>query len=305
MLERILLRIQRCIRAILLSNFVGISTKEVTRAFRYVTSYSKAFLPFFDRVLVMADSDAIKKAMQSNCRVRVFRNRHWLPFWQTKFIGFEPVTNISPAHAASLKNKNHGVGIILYPGFCVAAEAYAPLARSVADLGYHAAVTVPPLELSLTDVDLADHVVQHWGDQVHTWIIGGHSMGGVIAAAYARDQFQNHNKTTKIKGLILFASYLSSVFGFSADDLQRDGQVLATASCYGTLDGLATPEKIKQNQQQLPSSTLYIRIDGGNHSQFYYGTKLQKHDNPAAITREKQQEIAKQALLDFLHQISS
>ena len=56
----------------------------------------------------------------------------------------------------------------------------------------------------------------------------------------------------------------------------------------------------------LPNNTQFVEIDGGNNTQFGWygdGKELQKGDNPASITRERQQAIVVKTTTDFLGQI--
>ena len=70
-------------------------------------------------------------------------------------------------------------------------------------------------------------------------------------------------------------------------------------SIYGTLDGLATTEKIAASRPQLPPTTEWVAIAGGNHAQFgWYGP--QSGDNPATISREEQQRQIVEATLRLL-----
>jgi len=84
------------------------------------------------------------------------------------------------------------------------------------------------------------------------------------------------------QGLVLWAAYPAS-----SDDLS--GYPLAATSIYGTLDGLATGDKIDASRPLLPSDTQWVPIEGGNHAQFgWYGP--QSGDNKATISQEVQQE---------------
>ncbi|MDJ0600167.1 MAG: alpha/beta hydrolase [Crocosphaera sp.] len=247
-------------------------TKDVNTVVRDITSYSKVYLPFFEEELATGDTDAVKNAMTSSDKVRVFYKRNC--FFRSLFIGFEPLTNpISK-------------GFILYPGAFVAPEAYSPLTHALADSGYYTAITTPPFDLSLTDVDLAEDVKRFWTEQVESWTLAGHSLGGVVAAAYANDHFRPEDK---LKGLVMLASYPSDSSRFLDGDVSDDPFIVN--SIYGTVDGLTTLDEIDEAKPLLPSTTQYVPIEGGNHTQFYYGNKLQKGDNPATISLEKQQQI--------------
>jgi hypothetical protein len=53
------------------------------------------------------------------------------------------------------------------------------------------------------------------------------------------------------------------------------------------------------NRSLLPVATRWVEIQGGNHSQFaHYGHQL--FDGEAVITREAQQRLARNALLQAL-----
>jgi len=59
----------------------------------------------------------------------------------------------------------------------------------------------------------------------------------------------------------------------------------------------------------LPSDTTYVRIEGGNHTQFgWYDTSpslIQEGDDFADITREAQQAIIIGETVDFLSQFTN
>jgi len=68
---------------------------------------------------------------------------------------------------------------------------------------------------------------------------------------------------------------------------------------YGTRDTVADVAKVEATRHNLPAGARQIRIDGGNHSQFgYYG--FQPGDWPATISREAQQAVTLEVLLDLL-----
>ncbi len=165
-------------------------------------------------------------------------------------------------------------GLIFYPGGRVDPRAYAPPARAIAAQGYLVVIVPMPLNLAVLDAAAAAEVIAAY-PQIRRWAIGGHSLGGSMAANYAR---QNPNQ---VHGLLFWASYPAS-----GDDLSS--QALAVASIYATLDGLTTVADIEASRPLLPADTAWTEIQGGNHAQFgWYGP--QAGDNPAAISREAQQ----------------
>jgi len=169
-------------------------------------------------------------------------------------------------------------GLILYPGGRVDPRAYAPIAREIAQQGYLVVIVPMPLNLAVFGVGTAQEVIDAYPD-IQQWAIGGHSLGGAMAASFA------NSHSDEVDGLALWAAYPAS-----SDDLSSSG--LQVASIYGTLDGLATGEKIDASRPLLPADTTWAPITGGNHAQFgWYGE--QGGDNPAEISRiDQQNEIA-------------
>jgi hypothetical protein len=181
-------------------------------------------------------------------------------------------------------------GLIIYPGGRVDPRAYAPLAHAIASQGYLVAIVPMPLNLAVFGLSRAASVIEAYPD-IQYWVIGGHSLGGSMAALYAdkhRDQ---------INGLSLWASYPAT-----SNDLSDSN--LKVSSIYGTQDGLATKDKIDASRGLLPPDTTWVSIEGGNHAQFgWYGD--QSGDNPATISRQEQQDQIQQAVLDLLQAVGS
>ncbi len=74
--------------------------------------------------------------------------------------------------------------VILYPGGRVDARSYAPLAARIAERGHLVVIPVMPLSLAVLDANAADEVIAAH-PEVETWVVGGHSLGGAMAAQYA------------------------------------------------------------------------------------------------------------------------
>jgi hypothetical protein len=183
---------------------------------------------------------------------------------------------------------NPDTGFIIYPGGRVDPRAYAPIARAIAEQGYLVVITPMPLNLAVFGANRAQDVIAAYPDIQH-WVIGGHSLGGAMAARFA---YQNPNT---IQGLALWAAYPAS-----SDDLS--GQSLKVVSIIGSQDGLGTGEGVEATRGLLPQNTHFMVIDGGNHAQFgWYGD--QPGDNPAAISRADQQAQAVTATLGLLESI--
>ena len=179
-------------------------------------------------------------------------------------------------------------GLILYPGARVDPRAYAPAARALAEEGYLVVVVPMPLRLAILGPDRATEVMAALPG-IERWAVGGHSLGGAMAANYA------HSNPEAAQGLALWAAYPTA-----NDDLS--GYQLAASSIYGTRDGLATLDEIEASRPLLPPDTQWAAIEGGNHAQFgWYGP--QSGDNEPAISREEQQAQIVAATLRLLQQV--
>lgn len=180
---------------------------------------------------------------------------------------------------------NVTVGFIFYPGGRVLPEAYAPAMREIAENGYLVVVPSMPLNLAVLAPYKAADVIAAY-PQIEKWVIGGHSLGGSMAATFA-----NANPD-QVAGIVLWASYPQA-----NDSLADDA--LAAASVYGSLDGLLPVVTVQESRAFLPAEANFVEISGGNHAQFgSYGE--QSGDNQATVSREMQQAEAIEATLAVL-----
>lgn len=179
-------------------------------------------------------------------------------------------------------------GLIFYPGGRVDPRSYAPFAQQLAREGFPVVIVPMPFNLSVFGSNQAGEVINSF-PQINNWVIAGHSLGGSMAARYF------NRSPDSIQGVGLWASYPAA-----SDDLSQSTKFII--SIYGTLDGLTSLQDIEDSRENLPESTLWVAIDGGNHAQFgWYGE--QPGDNPASISREQQQEIIIETMINLLWEI--
>lgn len=176
-------------------------------------------------------------------------------------------------------------GLIFYPGGRVDYRAYSPMAEALAKKGFLVIIPRMPFNLAVFGYNQAEKYIQEY-PAIENWVIGGHSLGGSMAAHY----IFGHQQAGY--GLLLVASYPAG-----SDDLSDyAGSVY---SIYASLDGLTTSEKIQNSRSLLPMNTEFIEISGGNHAQFgWYGK--QPGDNDAVISRVTQQEYLVNAISKML-----
>jgi dienelactone hydrolase len=213
-------------------------------------------------------------ALRSDARVRVETGR-WIAFLP------EP-----PAPgAATMRPPGSATGLILYPGGFVQPEAYAPIARRIAEAGHPVVVVAVTLRLAFFDVDAASPVPAAF-PRVARWAVGGHSLGGVASAWFA------HGQPEQVAGLVLWASYTDDGHSFA-------DTAMPVLSVSGTRDGNVTPGKVQQSRLTLPKTTRYVAIDGGNHAQFG-AYRFQVNDASATMSRHEQYRTVADATVAFL-----
>lgn len=141
------------------------------------------------------------------------------------------------------------VGLVFWPGAKVDPRSYAErLSALVSDAGMTVVIAKPWLGLALFDPRGLDAFTAGQ-DQVSTWMVGGHSMGGVRACLLAKDA----------SALVLFASYCAN--DLSATDLP-------VLSLSGSEDGLSTPRKVAAHHGKLPADAIMVEIPGASHASF-------------------------------------
>ena len=173
-------------------------------------------------------------------------------------------------------------GFIFYPGGKVEHTAYAPLMRGLADNDVLCVLVEMPLNLAVLDMNAADGIPEMY-PQIDSWYIGGHSLGGSMAASHTA------KNASVYEGLVLLASY-------STADLSSAG--MNVISIYGSEDGVLNMEKYAANKVNLPALFEEHIIDGGCHAGFgSYG--LQDADGVPTITGDAQIEETVLLLTDF------
>jgi len=174
-------------------------------------------------------------------------------------------------------------GLIYYPGGLVDPEAYAVTAQGIADAGYLVVIPKMPLNLAFTGINRADGIQEEF-PEIETWVIGGHSLGGAMAAQYAK------NNEDSLDGLIMFASYPAS----NEDFVDFPIPIL---SIIGSRDPGAHEQEAFY--EAIADSARRFVIEGGNHRQ-YADYSFQRDDGVATISAAEQQDQIIAATVQFL-----
>ena len=102
----------------------------------------------------------------------------------------------------------------------------------------------------------------------------GHSRGAVVATNLAAARWP------EVAGLVLLGTT-------HPRDVDLGGLKISVTKVMGTRDRIAPVSRSNENRALLPAATRWVRIEGGNHSQFgWYG--FQPGDGFADISREEQ-----------------
>jgi hypothetical protein len=185
--------------------------------------------------------------------------------------------------------------LIFICGSGVAAEAYVPLLRPVAEADYTVFIVKLPYRFAPLEshkraaVDQAlDVIAMH--PQIRHWVVAGHSLGGALACRVV----QSDHKA--ISGLVLVGTTHPK-----EDDLSS--LPMPVTKVYGANDGVAPSDRMFENRGLLPKHTRWVEIPGGNHSQFgHYGHQL--FDGTPSISREAQQTATRAALVQMLRKVA-
>ena len=179
--------------------------------------------------------------------------------------------------------QNATAGLILYPGGKVEHDAYQPLMEALAREGVLCVLVKMPFNLAVLDVNAADGMREQF-PQITDWYIGGHSLGGSMAASYLSEHAKEY------KGLILLGSYAT------ADLSDTD---LAVLSLYGSEDRVMDHEKYDACRSNLPDGFTEVVIEGGCHAYFgMYGA--QDGDGIPTISNHEQIALTAEYILEMM-----
>lgn len=172
-------------------------------------------------------------------------------------------------------------GFVFYPGAKIEHTAYAPLLKACAEKGIACILVKMPYNLAIFGINKGVSLTKYF-PEIKDWYIGGHSLGGNIAANCAA----NHKEI--FKGVILLGSY-------STTDISS----LRVLSVLASNDKIINTKNYKKYMDCLPDVFTERTIIGGNHSNFgMYG--LQKGDGEATVGAEEQIRLTAQHIFEFI-----
>ena len=168
--------------------------------------------------------------------------------------------------------------LIFYPGAKVEETAYAPLLHLLAREGMDTCLVKMPFRLAVFGFNKASDLISRY--DYANWYIGGHSLGGAMAANYAADHEE------QLTGVVMLAAYPTK----KLDDS------LTVITTYGSEDGVLNKIKLEEGNAYLPEKAVKYVIEGGNHAQFgNYGE--QSGDGKAIISAWEQQRQTEELIM--------
>jgi len=190
--------------------------------------------------------------------------------------------NICADGSVTYGDADSSVGFIFYPGGKVEHTSYEPLMIELASKGVFCVLIEMPFRLAVLDMNAADGVRERF-PEIRSWYIGGHSLGGSMAASYLAKHAGD------FAGIVLLGAY-------STADLS--GITLDALSLYGSEDGVMNREKYDRYKKNLPPDLVEIEIEGGCHAYFgMYGE--QKGDGVPTLRAEEQIRQAAECIASF------
>ena len=161
--------------------------------------------------------------------------------------------------------------LIFYPGAKVEYTSYAKFLNKISEKGLDVYLLKMPCNFAFFDMNAADRVMENINHD--HWIIGGHSLGGVVACEYAV------NNPDKVDKVITFASYPTKTIPNNIEYV----------SFYGSEDEILTKDAYNDAKKYWPENSKEYIIEGANHASIaLYGE--QKGDGTASISNDEAQE---------------
>jgi len=144
-----------------------------------------------------------------------------------------------------------------------------------------------PLNVATFAPERAARVMTRFADIRH-WVIAGHGLGGVAAAAFASQH------EGELAGLMLWGA----APGLFTDLSHSQIPVLSVS---GTGDIPTAPADIARSRERLPATTTFVAIQGGDRLGF---ANFATERSGGLVPRERQQAATLSAAQSFLERLS-
>ena len=174
---------------------------------------------------------------------------------------------------------------VLYPGAFLRPHTYTWIGVALAPHGVRTVIPAMPLDLAVLAPGRATALIEA-NDDVTRVVIGGHSLGGAMAARFA------DANPDLVDALVLLGAYTAA-----DDDLNdADLEVLVLA---GEHDGIATLEEVRKGMTRMPGDAELYVVPGAVHGFFgRYGP--QRLDGTPTVARAEAEAAIIARLTDFV-----
>ncbi len=226
---------------------------------------------FVERAARLSQADpAAIAALASTAAVRVSENDWYI---------FEPTA------------KPATTGFIFYPGGECDERGYAELLRAVAEQGFLVVLVPMPLQLAVLAPNKADDVMAAF-PHIKTWAIGGHSLGGAMAARYV------HTHPETIDGLLFWDAYPPET-----DDLSE--RQLKVRMIHRADDSGEIPDYYNQYIPLLPDDMDYRALPGAIHINFgrFIPAERFRIEVPPSMPIDRQHQLIVEYTTEFLRSL--
>ena len=168
---------------------------------------------------------------------------------------------------------------VFYPGAYCDPRGYAePLSR-IAAAGFLVVAVQMPFHIAVLNRGAMDDVREDF-PEIQRWFLGGHSLGGAMAANYAKAN------PDKLEGLIIWDSHPADAD--TLVDVDFDVALIHRADAEGV-----PPQLYQDTFHLFPESAVITKVPGGNHMQFgnFIVPAQGYQDVEATIPARQQQDI--------------
>ncbi|WP_402468981.1 alpha/beta hydrolase [Isoptericola aurantiacus] len=187
-----------------------------------------------------------------------------------------------------------GTAVFFQPGAKVEARAYAAVLRPLAEAGHTVVVAQQPLGIAFLATGAFDDArARH--PEAEQWVVGGHSLGGVVASADADAADEPDDGSAPAVGLLLYASYPNGDVSTSL--------TAAVQSISASQDGLSTPATIDASRSTLPAGSSFTVVDGAVHA-FFGDYGPQPGDGVPTISHDDAREQISAASVRFVDSLA-
>jgi pimeloyl-ACP methyl ester carboxylesterase len=181
--------------------------------------------------------------------------------------------------------------LIFYPGGECDERGYAEPLRKIAGAGYLVVLVPMPFYLAVLAPNRAEQVIEAF-PEIRDWAIGGHSLGGAMAARFV------YEHPDRVAGLILWDAYPPDTDDLSDRSIRV--KLIHRADASG-----AMPSYYEDYIPLLPPDSEFAPIEGASHINFGRFSPAERfRKTPAAtIPIEAQHAAIARASIEFLAQI--